>query len=82
MKVLQFQPKRVGVILSKAMRDMGIKSRVVATAPHPIGFEEDIPLPHRTGLTRVLRCLDWLQLSGFDVFHCHDTAIPRTVRLL
>jgi hypothetical protein len=81
-RVLHYQHNGVGVILSEAMRELGIDSRVVATAPHPFGFQEDELLPDRRGVARALRTLDWLRLSGYDVFHCHDTEIPRTVQRL
>jgi hypothetical protein len=78
MKVLHFQHNGVGVILSEAMNRLGTESLVLATAPHPFGFHEDALLPHRTGLARPLRVLDWRKYFGYDIFHNHDSRIPRT----
>jgi hypothetical protein len=80
MRVLHFQHNGVGVILSAAMNRLGVDSLVLATAPHPFGFHEDALLPHRTGLARPLRALDWRKYFDYDVFHDHDTRIPRTAR--
>lgn len=78
MKILHFQHNGVGVILSAAMNRLGTESTVLATSPHPFGFKEDALLPHRTGLARPLRALDWRAYFDYDVFHNHDTRIPRT----
>jgi len=78
MKVLHFQHNGVGVILSAAMNQLGVESTVLATAPHPFGFHEDALLPHRTGLARPLRVLDWRKYFDNDIFHNHDVRVPRT----
>ncbi len=78
MKILHFQHNGVGVILSAAMNQLGVESMVLATSPHPFGFKEDALLPHRTGLARPLRVLDWREYFDFDIFHNHDARIPRT----
>lgn len=80
MKVLHFQHNGVGVILAEAQRELGVESRVLATAPHPFGFQEDFLLPERTGPARLLRVLDWQRYRGYDVFHNHDVRVPRTAR--
>jgi Glycosyl transferases group 1 len=78
MKILHFQHNGVGVILSAAMNRLGVESIVLATDPHPFGFKEDRLLPKRTGLARPLRALDWREYFDYDIFHNHDTRIPRT----
>jgi glycosyltransferase involved in cell wall biosynthesis len=64
------------------MRDLGVQSRVVATAPHPFGFKEDYLLPDAPGLAGdVRRFLIWARVSGSDVFHSHDVHVPGFARL-
>jgi hypothetical protein len=71
-RVLHYEHMGVGVILSEEMNRLGVESRVLATAPHPFGFEEDMRLPERRGLGRIARLGDWARLFDYDVFHNHD----------
>lgn len=69
MRVLHFQHVGVGVVLSNEMNKRPwMKSRVLATAKHPFGFEADYVIPPRVA--------HWL-LAGYfwkhyDILHSHN----------
>jgi glycosyltransferase involved in cell wall biosynthesis len=77
MRVLHYQHNGVGVILSKALREIKVDSRVVATAVHPFGFEPDYLIPTGTKWKdwRTARKLRKL-LKACDVFHSHSPTPP------
>lgn len=70
----------VGVILSEALRGQGVRSCVVASAPHPFGFKEDVLLPSGGGLGHLRRWMAWQGLRSYDIFHNHDVALPGVAR--
>jgi hypothetical protein len=81
--VVHFEHNGAGVILSEALKRQGYRSTVVATAPHPFGFKEDILLPAQPGVSGGLRRLSiWMRLANREVFHNHGCAIPGVARKL
>lgn len=81
--VVHFEHNGVGVILSEALRRQGYRSTVVASAPHPFGFKEDILLPQQAGvLGDALRLSVWLRLRNYAVFHNHAEFLPGVSRRL
>lgn len=77
MKILHYQHNGVGVILAAAQRELGFESRVLSTASHPFGFAEDFVLPQRRRREWLQAQLDWRPYYSYDVFHNHDTAVPK-----
>jgi hypothetical protein len=80
-RILHYEHNGVGVILAEAQCAMGHESVVLSSAAHPFGFKEDVLLPEAigpTGYARRLMC--WTGFMGFDVFHNHDTTVPRIAR--
>ncbi|HEY4675180.1 MAG TPA: hypothetical protein VIH48_03905 [Candidatus Bathyarchaeia archaeon] len=73
MKILHYQHMGVGVILTQALRRLGVESHVLSAAPHPFGFNEDFLLPRRAKLGRPLRYFDWKRFFKFDILHSHHT---------
>jgi len=84
-KVLHAEHIGVGVVLSQAMNQLGVTSRVVSAAPHPFGFKEDYLLPKQrlgsTHLAYYTRYLDWRHYRHqFNLLHSHnDVAYPRYI---
>jgi len=74
LSILHWEHMGVGVVLSQALNQIGIKSRVVSRCPHPFGFKADYIFPYR----RILNDRnDWVsikrnRLSKFNVFHNHS----------
>lgn len=66
----------VGVILSQALRKLGVDSYVLSSAPHPFGFKEDYLFPKRpylkSYLRRIVRRLEWRKFYDFEILHSHD----------
>jgi hypothetical protein len=80
-KILHYEHNGVGVILAEAQRAMGHASVVLASAAHPFGFKEDVLLPEAIGpMGYARRLMCWAGFMGFDVFHNHDTTVPRIAR--
>lgn len=71
MKVLHYHNVGVGVILTQALRQLGVESYVLSGSPHPFGFKEDFLLPKRSALMKPLRYFDWRRFYGFDILHSH-----------
>lgn len=80
LRVLHYQHMGVGVILSEALRKLGVDSRVVATSAHPFGFDPDYLMGQgeASGLWKALGA--W-RLRGYQVLHNHDTRVPRSAAL-
>jgi len=72
MKVLHYEHMGVGVVLSKALRKLGVHSRVLSSAPHPFGFKEDYLFSQNRYLRKFLRRLEWRKYYGFNILHSHD----------
>jgi hypothetical protein len=72
MKVLHYEHMGVGVILSKALRKLGVHSRVLSSAPHPFGFKEDYLFSQKLYMRKFLRRLEWRKYYGFNILHSHD----------
>ena len=72
MKVLHYEHMGVGVVLSKALRKLGVDSRVLSSAPHPFGFKEDYLFSQNRYLRKFLRRLEWRKYYGFNILHSHD----------
>ena len=76
-KVLHYEHNGVGVILSEALREQGIESRVLASGIHLFGFKEDFlllstPLWPRSVWTKLLRPFLWRKYyDGYDILHNH-----------
>jgi hypothetical protein len=76
MKVLHFQHMGVGVVLSEALRHMGVDSHVISTAKHPFFKSEVLPrhgyLVHVPFLRSLAKRHDWRGYFDYDVLHSHD----------
>lgn len=72
MKVLHYQHNGVGVILSEQLQNLGVESRVLATAPHPFGFKEDFLFSQKALMKKFLRRLEWRKYHGFNILHNHE----------
>jgi len=84
MKILHYQHMGVGVILSRALLELGVESRVLASARHPFGFKEDFLLYNNPILVGPLRSfvgyINWRQFYGYDILHSHDNLpLPKYV---
>ena len=74
LSILHWEHMGVGVVLSQALNQIGIKSRVISRCPHPFGFKADYIFPYRPILNNKA---DWLsikrnRLSKLDIFHNHS----------
>lgn len=70
MRVLHYEHNGVGVVLSKELNRMGIKSTVISQAKHPFGFEADCVIPKYFPSIR-----PWIvaRISPFlNILHSHD----------
>lgn len=74
LSILHWEHMGVGVVLSQALNNMGIKSRVISRSPHPFDFKADHIFPYR----RILNDKnDWFslkinRLSKSTIFHNHS----------
>lgn len=74
LSILHWEHMGVGVNLSQALNQIGIKSRVVSRCVHPFGFKADYILPYRRILNNKS---DWIsikrnRLSKLNIFHNHS----------
>jgi len=74
LSVLHWEHMGVGVVLSQALNQIGIKSRVISRCSHPFGFKADYILPYRSRLNTLF---DWVSLrrkglSKLNIFHNHS----------
>jgi len=74
LSILHWEHMGVGVVLSQALNQIGMKSRVISRCPHPFGFKADYIFPYR----RILNTkTDWVsikrnRLSKLNIFHNHS----------
>jgi len=47
LSILHWEHMGVGVVLSQALNQIGIKSRVVSRCPHPFGFKANHIFPYK-----------------------------------
>ncbi len=73
MKILHYHNVGVAVILTQALRQLGVESYVLSGAPHPFGFKEDFLLSKQKKLIKPLRYFDWRRFYKFDILHSHHT---------